>query len=173
MPVDHTTSSLILDAIASGLPTSLVVTSSDGATIPSGTAIVDARAFRLSSQPEDRSRSAPEHARIEIHLIAEKAGVPEVQEAISRLIEVALSDTGQSRICADFLLSWWDTAEHGAFAVSDLFSLDSALARDVATVVTYLSRCSAAIYADSFGHQENMAAVAARWRAGQTKRPQS
>lgn len=159
------TERVLADALTSGLTTNFVVTSSDGSAIPSGTAIVDAKAYELrSSAGAGAVQPGAENVRLEIHLVSQKARVPEVEEALLRLLEVAKSDTGQSRIVADFLLSWWDSAEHGGFAVSDLFSLDGALARDVATVVAHLSRCSTAAYADAFGHEDAMAEVVARWR---------
>ena len=159
------TETVLTEALTSGLTTTFVVTSSDGSAIPSGTAIVDAKAFELrSSAGAGAVQPGAENVRLEIHLVSQKARVPEVEEALLRLLEVAKSDTGQSRIVADFLLSWWNAATYGGFAVSDMFSLDGALARDVATVVGHLSRCSTAVYADAYGHEDAMAEVVARWR---------
>ncbi len=104
--------------------------------------------------------------RLEVHLVAEKARVPEAEEALIRLFELARHDTGQSRIAADFLLAWWNADDHGGFDIAHLFSLDGAIARDIATVVTHVSRCSSAVYADAFGHQEKMLELIARWRPG-------
>lgn len=151
------------DALISGLEVTFVVTNPDGTSVPSGTRIADARAYELA-RTRDPLRPAPEEARLEIHLIAEKARVPEVEEALIRLFDVAERDTGQSRVVADFLLAWWNAHEHGGFDVAGLFSLDTGVARDIASVVTHLSRCPSAVYADAFGHRERMARVIAAWR---------
>jgi hypothetical protein len=41
-------------------------------------------------------------------------------EALTRLIEIAQKDTGQSRRVADFLLAWHNAAENGGWDVTDL-----------------------------------------------------
>ena len=42
--------------------------------------------------------------------------------ALERLIRVAQSDTGQSRIVANFLLAWWNAAECGGFDLTDVWA---------------------------------------------------
>lgn len=84
--------------------------------------------------------------------------------AITRLFEVAQRDTGQSRIVANFLLAWWNAREHGGFDVADLFGLDLAIADDIATVVAYLGQRQTAIYADAFGHRDDVQLLIQRWR---------
>lgn len=153
------------DAITSGLEVAFVMTSTDGMPIPSGTRIADARCYELSPARnglEPRSDAM----RLEVHLVAEKARVPEAEEALIRLFEVARHDTGQSRIAADFLLAWWNAHDHGGFDIAHLFSLDGAIACDIVTVVMHLSRCSSAVYADAFGHEDKMLELIARWRPG-------
>jgi hypothetical protein len=48
--------------------------------------------------------------------------------AIERLIQIAQSDTGQSRRVANFLLAWWNAEECGGFDLTDLWNVDSAIA---------------------------------------------
>ena len=42
--------------------------------------------------------------------------------ALERLIRVAQGDTGQSRIVANFLLAWWNAADWGRFALTDVWA---------------------------------------------------
>lgn len=88
----------------------------------------------------------------------------EAKEALDRLVEIARSDTGQARKVADFLLSWWNADEQGGFDIADLFSLDRAIANDIAVVFAYLGQQSSAVYADAFGHRESIADLIHLWR---------
>ena len=63
----------------------------------------------------------------------------EVEAALGRLVVVAKSDTGQSRRVANFLLAWWNGDDWGHFPISDLFGLDTELARDIATIIAFLA----------------------------------
>lgn len=74
-----------------------------------------------------------------------------VKEAVDRLLEVASRDTGQSRKCADFLLSWWNAKECGGWNPVDLWGLDLSLRRDVLQVVAYLASANA-YYPDNLGY---------------------
>ena len=58
--------------------------------------------------------------------------------ALTRLIPIAMSDTGQSRRVANFLMAWWNGPELGHFEIADLFGLDVAVANDIATIDGYL-----------------------------------
>lgn len=158
------TARVLDDAIASGLEVAFVVTSPDGTPIPSGTCIADARCYESSPVRNGLEPQVRDDVRLRVHLVAEKARVPEVEEALVRLFELARHDSGQSRIAADFLLAWWNAQYHGGFDIAGLFSLDGAVARDIATVVAHLSRCSSAVHADAFGHGDEMLALIARWR---------
>jgi hypothetical protein len=51
-----------------------------------------------------------------------------------RLFRVAQGDTGQSRIVANFLLAWWNAAECGGFDLTDVWSVDTAIAEDILQV---------------------------------------
>ncbi len=70
--------------------------------------------------------------------------------AFERLLHIAHSDTGQSRRVANFILAWWDAESLGGFDIADLFSLDRAIAQDLATVFSYVARQSVAGYPDLY-----------------------
>ncbi|RIA46224.1 hypothetical protein DFR49_0757 [Hephaestia caeni] len=89
---------------------------------------------------------------------------PDVREAIARLFDLAQSDTGQARRVADFLLAWWNAEELGGFDIANLFSLDHAIAADMATVFAFLGSRPDAIYADAFGRGDEMQKLIALWR---------
>ncbi len=59
--------------------------------------------------------------------------------AFERLLSIARSDTGQSRRVADFILAWWNAVDLGGFDIADLFAVDEAIARDMATVFAYVA----------------------------------
>ena len=91
---------------------------------------------------------------------------PEVKIALNRLIELARSDTGQSRRAANFLLAWWDGDQWGHFPVTDLFGVDRDVAADIATVFAFLGQHGGAVYINAFGDQyrDQMADLVVRWR---------
>ena len=84
------------------------------------------------------------------------------QAALERLIYVARADTGQSRRVASFLLAWWNAAECGGFDLTDLWSVDRAIADDMLTILSLLCRC--ACYPDTFGYGPQFAALVQEWR---------
>ena len=86
------------------------------------------------------------------------------EAAIARLVDVARSDTGQARRVANFLLAWWNGPELGDFPVADVFGLDAALGRDIATLLGFLAEHPGAIYPDAFGRRDDMVMLVARWR---------
>lgn len=75
-----------------------------------------------------------------------------VKEAVDRLLEVASRDTGQSRKCADFLLSWWNAGQCGGWDPVDLWGLDLSLRRDILQVLAYLASADA-YYPDNVGYR--------------------
>lgn len=89
---------------------------------------------------------------------------PEVRQAVARLFDLAHSDTGQARRVADFLMAWWNATDLGGFDIADLFSLDRALAADMATVFAFLGSHPGGIYADAFDLEDSMKALIALWR---------
>lgn len=86
------------------------------------------------------------------------------EAALARLIAVARADTHQAGRVANFLLAWWNGPDLGDFPVADLFGLDRALGRDVATIVGFLADHPGAIYANAFGAQAAMEELVALWR---------
>ena len=91
---------------------------------------------------------------------------PEVKSALTRLLDVARSDTGQSARVANFLLAWWDGDQWGHFPVTDLFGVDRDVAADIATVFAFLGQHGGAVYINAFGDQyrDQMADLVVRWR---------
>lgn len=88
---------------------------------------------------------------------------PPVREAVDRLLEVAVRDTGQSRRCSDFLLSWWNAEECGRWDPLDLWGLDLSLRRDVLCVLTYLATPDAR-YPDNLGYKAQFDRLVRDWR---------
>ncbi|MAX00264.1 MAG: hypothetical protein CMN72_11610 [Sphingomonas sp.] len=84
--------------------------------------------------------------------------------ALTRLIPIAMSDTGQSRRVANFLMAWWNGPDLGHFEVADLFGLDRTVARDITTVIGYLGQRPGAIYIDALGFAEEMQDIIALWQ---------
>jgi hypothetical protein len=62
--------------------------------------------------------------------------------ALRRLIDIAKSDTGQSRRVADFLLAWWNAGSCGGFDLTTLWGVDSAIADDMHAVFGLIARVS-------------------------------
>jgi hypothetical protein len=70
--------------------------------------------------------------------------------ALERLLDVARSDTGQSRRVANFILAWWNAGSLGGFDLSDIFAVDRDIARAMATVVAHLAESAAAEYPEAY-----------------------
>lgn len=62
-------------------------------------------------------------------------------DALFRLIDVAKGHSGQSRKVADFLLAWWNAGTCGGFDLTTLWSVDTAIAKDMITVFGMIARC--------------------------------
>jgi hypothetical protein len=54
--------------------------------------------------------------------------------ALERLIRIAQGGTGQSRMTAEFLLSWWNAANCGGFDLTTIWGVDTEIAADMVTV---------------------------------------
>ena len=54
--------------------------------------------------------------------------------ALERLIRIAQGDTGQGRMTAEFLLSWWNAANCGGFDLTTMWGVDTEIAADMVTV---------------------------------------
>ena len=84
------------------------------------------------------------------------------EAALRRLIEIAQRDTGQSRRVADFLLAWWNAPQCGGFDLTNLFSVDDAIAQDMVTVFVLVARTSK--YPDTLGFGKEFEAIVRAWR---------
>jgi hypothetical protein len=81
---------------------------------------------------------------------------------IRRLIEIARSDTGQSRRVANFLLAWWNAGDCGGFDLTDLWMVDKKIADDMLATVAFVARhheCP-----NSYGLQADFETLVALWR---------
>jgi hypothetical protein len=84
------------------------------------------------------------------------------REAVERLIKHACGDTGQCRIIADFLLSWWNGSTCGKFDLVDLWGLDEDLQRDAIVVITLAARLR--VYPDNIGYEKEFVRLVREWR---------
>jgi hypothetical protein len=82
--------------------------------------------------------------------------------AIRNLIRIAESDTGQSRRCASFLLSWWNAAECGGFDLTDLWGVDTQVASNMLTVIRMIARVQS--YPDTLGFEREFDGLVRLWR---------
>jgi hypothetical protein len=82
--------------------------------------------------------------------------------AVDRLIQIALSDTGQSRIVANFLLAWWNADQCGGFDLTDVWGVDSSIAMDMLQVFALLAGCRE--YQDTLGFAKDLEAIVRAWR---------
>ncbi len=87
-----------------------------------------------------------------------------VQAALDRLLTVAMSNTGQSRIAANFLLAWWNATDLGGFELADLFAVDRAIASDMAIIFAFLGQQGGAVYPDAFDGRAEIVALIRLWR---------
>jgi len=72
------------------------------------------------------------------------------QAAFERLLDLARSDTGQSRRAADFILAWWNASELGGFDLADVFAVDMAIGHDMARVFAWLASLTSAEYPEAY-----------------------
>lgn len=86
----------------------------------------------------------------------------ETRAAFERLLDLARSDTGQARRAANFILAWWNAESLGSFDIADLFALDAAIARDMATVFSWIAGRSNAIYPEDY--RAEIEAIIQAWR---------
>lgn len=117
----------------------------------------------MNTRPEDISH----------HFTAEDVGAMLVQglpptddeiAALERLIEIANSDTGQSRRCADFLLSWWNAATCGGFDMTAMWGVDTAIARDMVIVFAMVARVHDYPNRGPFNYNREFSSLVAQWR---------
>lgn len=82
--------------------------------------------------------------------------------ALERLIKIAQDDTGQSRMTAEFLLSWWNAANCGGFDLTTLWGLDTGIAADMVTVFAFVASCRC--FPDDMGYGEEFRQIVHAWR---------
>ena len=87
--------------------------------------------------------------------------------ALERLIQIAQSDTGQSRIVANFLLAWWNARECGGFDLTDPWGVDASIAEDMLTVFILVIRQRR--YPDDLGYGKQFESVVRAWRSSLVK----
>lgn len=83
--------------------------------------------------------------------------------ALLRLVQIAKRDTGQSRLVANFLLSWWKAGTFGGFDLTDLWPLDDGIVADIFLVLRLISR-NTGKYPDDFELSDEFAAIIAQHR---------
>jgi hypothetical protein len=84
--------------------------------------------------------------------------------ALDHLIDIARSDTGQSRRAANFLLAWWNGDDCGHFPIADLFGVDAVIATQITTIIGFLGQHEGAVYPDAFGRKAEILDLVRRWR---------
>ncbi|MBQ0933646.1 hypothetical protein KAK07_24955 [Ideonella sp. 4Y16] len=82
--------------------------------------------------------------------------------ALERLLAHAQRDSGQSRRVADFLLAWWNSRSCGAFDLTSLWSLDTAIVADMTVVLGLIGRVHR--YPDSLGYEAEFKPLVKAWR---------
>jgi hypothetical protein len=82
------------------------------------------------------------------------AAIPARQKAaLERLIRISLADTGQSRMTAEFLLS---------FDLTTMWGVDTEIAADMVTVFGLVACCHR--YPDNLGYGEEFRRIVHAWR---------
>ena len=82
--------------------------------------------------------------------------------ALERLIRIAQAATGQGRMTATFLLSWWNAPNFGGFDLTTLWNVDPQIADDMVTVFTWVARCRQ--FPDDLGYDEQFRHIVRSWR---------
>lgn len=124
------------------------------ASAPSGEAALP------SSDPTSASREVSAEAKAEFQCYRDRleqdrkdAANPALRkkgtDALSRLINIAMRDTGQSGRVASFLLSWWNATSCGGFDLADFWSIDAEIADDMLLVIGLIRQTRA--YPDTLG----------------------
>lgn len=88
--------------------------------------------------------------------------------ALERLIEIAKSDTGQSKRVANFLLAWWNAERDGGFDLTDLWAVDTAIADDMMTVIGFIRRRHC--YPCQIGYGADFEEIVVGWRGRRKRR---
>ncbi|OAE56610.1 hypothetical protein A7J67_08165 [Achromobacter xylosoxidans] len=85
-------------------------------------------------------------------------------DALARLVNIAMSDTSQSRRVANFLLSWWNATSCGGFDLAEFWSIDAEIADDMLLVIGLIRQTRA--YPEILGTEIHgqFKALVALWR---------
>ena len=86
----------------------------------------------------------------------------EIATTIARLIGIALGDTGQSRLVANFLLAWHNASENGGWDPTELWGVDQQISLDMLKVL-HLVRLTHRYPAD-LGFEKEIGQVWNLWR---------
>ena len=84
--------------------------------------------------------------------------------SVTRLMRIAMGDTGQCRRVADFLLAWHNAEENGGWDPTDLWNVDAAIAEDMLTALRLLRMENG--YPSDLGFQKEIDNIWDLWRAG-------
>jgi hypothetical protein len=91
--------------------------------------------------------------------------------ALERLIQIAQAATGQGRMTATFLLSWWNAPSFGGFDLTTLWSVDPEIAADMVTIFSWVSKCRH--FPDDLGYDEQFRRIVRTWRPATTTQAHS
>ncbi len=83
--------------------------------------------------------------------------------AMKRLLKIANTDSGQGGKVASFLLSWWNASNCGGFDLTDLWSVDKAIADDMMVIIHFIYE-NHAVYPSEFGYRPQMLELIKVWR---------
>lgn len=90
---------------------------------------------------------------------------PEELAALERLLSIAERDTGQARRVAAFLLAWWNADTCGGFDLTDLWAVDTAIARDMVLVFGLVARVHSYPCAETYiAYGRRFEALVRAWR---------
>lgn len=92
-----------------------------------------------------------------------KHAIPSREKAaLERLIQIAQASTGQGRMTATFLLSWWNAPNFGGFDLTTLWNVDPEIAADMVTVFSWVAKCRH--FPDDLGYDEQFRRIVRTWR---------
>jgi len=90
--------------------------------------------------------------------------LPQVHAAapIQRLVQVAAGETGQAGTVAVSLLAWWNAKSCRGFDLTDLWTIDDAIARDRLVTAAFIAKHWE--YSAAYGLGPQFEQLVARWR---------
>lgn len=98
------------------------------------------------------------------HLADDPCPAPASLAALQRLIEIAATDTGQSRAVADFLLTWWNARACGGFDLTTLWRVAPPIRDDILLVLDLIAHHRN--FPATYGLDDAFVSLVARWRPG-------